>query len=79
MYIVAAKKASNHYRGVLEAAERFMVNWRDIEATLSRYRHPSATGGPQGNRKGQGNSRRETGVDDIRKEMTDRVAKYQAD
>ena len=49
---VAAKKAGKWYRGVLEATERFMAKWHEIEATLSRNRHASATGGPQGNRKG---------------------------
>ena len=48
---VAAKKAGTWYRGVLEAAKRFMAKCLEIEATLSRNRHASATGGPQGNRK----------------------------
>ena len=47
---------------------------------MSRNRHASATGGAQGNMKGGGgNSRRETAVDESRKEMADRVARYQAD
>ena len=47
---------------------------------MSRNRHASATGGPQGNRKGGwGKSRREIAVDESRKEMADRVARYQAD
>ena len=49
---VAAKKAGKWYRGVLEATERFMAKWHEIEATLNRNRHASATGGPQGNWKG---------------------------
>ena len=74
MCTVAANKAGNWYRGVLEAAKRFMARWHETEATLSRNRHVSATGGPQGNRKGRGNSRRETAVDEGRKEMAGRVA-----
>ena len=79
VWTVAAKKAGKCYRGVLEAAERFMAKWNEIEATLSRNRHASATGVPQGNRKGGGNSRWETAVDESRKEMAYRVARYQAD
>ena len=68
------------YRGVLEAAERFMTKWHKIEATVSRNRHASTTmGDPQGKRKGGGNSHRETAVDESRKEMAGRVARYQAD
>ena len=52
--LVAANKTGKWYRGVLEAAERFMTKWHQIEATLSRNCHASATGGPQGNRKGGG-------------------------
>ena len=66
-------------RGVFEAAERFTAKWHDSEALLSRHRNASATGGPHGNRKGRGDSRRETAVDESRKEMADRVARYQAD
>ena len=67
-------------RWFLAAAERFMAKLHDNEATLSRNRHASATGGPQGNRReGGGNSRRETAVDECRKEITDRIARYQAD
>ena len=66
-------------RWFLAAAERFMAKLHDNEATLSRNRHASATGCAQGNRKGGGNSRRETAVDESGKEMADRVARYQAD
>ena len=52
MWTIAAKKAGKWYRGVLEAAERFMSKWHENEATLSRNRHAYATGGAQGNRKG---------------------------
>ena len=79
VWTIAANKAGKWYRGVLEAAERFMAKCHEIEGTLSRNRHASATGGPQGNRKVGGNSRRETAVDEGRKEMADRVLRYQAD
>ena len=45
VWTVAAKKAGKWYRGVLEAAERFMVKWHENEATMSRNCHASATGG----------------------------------
>ena len=79
MWTVEAKKAGKWYRGVLEAAERFIAKWHEIEATLSRNRYASATGGAQGNRKGGGNIRRETAVEESREEMADRVPRYQAD
>ena len=79
MGTVAAKKAGTWYRGVLEAAKRFMAKCLEIEATLSRNRHASATGGPQGNRKVGVYSRRETAVDESRKEMANRVLRHQAD
>ena len=43
----------------------------------SRKRHASIMGGVQGN--GEGNSRREDAVDESRKEMADRVARFEAD
>ena len=49
-------KAGKWYRGVLEAAERFMVRWHEDEAQLSRHRRASAVGGARGN--GGGNTRR---------------------
>ena len=79
VWTVAAKKVGKWCRGVLEAAERFMAKWHENEATLSRIRQASATGGAQGNRKGGGNSRREIAVDESRKEMAVRVARHQAD
>ena len=54
MWTVSAQKAGKWYRGVLEAAERFMTKWHEIEVTLIRNPHASATGGPQGSRKGGG-------------------------
>ena len=54
----AAKKVSKWYRGVLEAAKRFMVRWRENEAKLSRQRHVSVMGGVQGNGEGRGKSSR---------------------
>ena len=38
--------------GVLEAAERFMVKWHEDEAQLSRQRHASPDGVPEGLRGG---------------------------
>ena len=45
----AGKKPGEWYRGILEAAERFMVKWHEVETQLSRQRHASAVGGAQGN------------------------------
>ena len=36
VWTVAAKKAGKWYRGVLEAAERFMVRWHKDEADARR-------------------------------------------
>ena len=52
-----------------------MARPHENEATLSRTRQASVTGGVQGNGEGRGNSRRETAVDERRKEMEDRVAR----
>ena len=52
VWTVAAKKVGKWYRGVLEAAERFMVWWHKDEEGPSRKRHASAVGGAQGNGKG---------------------------
>ena len=79
VWSIAAKKAGKWYRGVLDAAERFMVRWHKDEADMSRKRHASAVGSAQGNGKGGGYSRKETAVDESRKETVDRVARYQAD
>ena len=62
-----------------DAVERFMVRWHKDEADMTRKRHASAVGGAQGNGKGGGYSRKETAVDESRKETVDRVARYQAD
>ena len=40
-----SKKAGKWYRGLLEAAERFMVRWHKDEADASRKRHASAVSG----------------------------------
>ena len=53
LWQVAAKKAGKCYRGVLEAAECFMVRWQRNEAKLSRKRHVSVMGGVQGNGEGE--------------------------
>ena len=78
LWPMSAKKAGNWYRGVLEAAEQFMVRWHENEAKVSRKRHASVMGGVQRNGKGMGKSRRETAVDES-KEMADRVVRYQTD
>ena len=70
LWQVAAKKAGKCYRGVLEAAECFMVRWQRNEAKLSRKRHVSVMGGVQGNGEGRGKSRKEDVVDESRKEQT---------
>ena len=49
LWSTAAKKAGKWYRGVLEAAERFMVRWHEDDAQLKRQRRESAVGGAQGN------------------------------
>ena len=49
LWSTAAKKAGKWYRGVLEAAERFMVKWHEDEAQLGRQRRASAVGGARGN------------------------------
>ena len=60
LWSTAAKKAEKWYRGVLEAAERFMVRWHEDEAQLSRHRRASAVGGAQGNG-GRGGNRKVEG------------------
>ena len=50
-------KAGKWYRGVLEAAERFVVKWHEDEADLSRQHRAIAVGGAQGNGK-RGDNRR---------------------
>ena len=76
---IAAKKAGNWYRGVLDAAERFMVWWHKDAADMIRTHHASAVGGAQRNAKGGGYSRKDTAVGESRKDTADRVARYQAD
>ena len=71
VWTLAAKKAGKWYRGVLEAAERFMVMWHKDEADASRKRHASAAGGAQGSGNGGGNSRKEIAVDESTKETAD--------
>ena len=58
LWSTAAKKAGKWYRGIREAAERFMVRWHEDEAELSRQRRASAVGGVQGNGGRGGNNRR---------------------
>ena len=49
------------------------------EAKLNRVRRRSVAGGIQGNGEGGGSGRRESVVDESRKETADRVAKHQTD
>ena len=69
------------YKVVLEAVERFMVRWHEYEAQPGRQLRASAVGGAQGNGQRGGNrrSRRETAVDESRKETADKVEKHQTD
>ena len=53
----AAKKAGKWYRGILEAAERFIVRWHEAEAEMSRQRRAAALDGAQGNGGGRGKRR----------------------
>ena len=49
LWFTAAQKAREWFRGVLEAAERFMVSRHDAEAELSRNPRASTVGGVPGN------------------------------
>ena len=66
--------------GVLEVAERFMVRWHCSEATLRSKRHVSAMmDGVQGNGEVGGTvSRRETAVDESRKEGRQQCSKVRS-
>ena len=57
LWSTAPNKAGKWYRGILEAAERFIVRWLEDEAQLRRQRHASAVGGAQGNGGRRGNRR----------------------
>ena len=57
LWPTAAKRAGKWYRGLLQAAERFMVRWHEDEAQLSRQRRASVMGGAQGNGGRGGNMR----------------------
>ena len=50
------KKAGKWYRGILVAAERFMVRWHEAEAEMTRQRRASAVDSVQGNWGGGENS-----------------------
>ena len=81
VWTIAAKKSGTWYQGVLHAADRFMVTWHKDETDMSKTRDASGVGGAQGNGngKGGGNIRKETAVDESRKEAADRAARYQAE
>ena len=56
-----------------------MIRWHENEATLSRKRQASVWGGVKGKGEGRGKSRRKTVVDESRREMADKVVRYQSD
>ena len=64
--------------GSKEGGPVFMVRWHEKEAKLSRKRHASVMVGVPANREGRGKTRGEAAVDESRREMADRVARYQA-
>ena len=49
LWSTTTKRGGKWYRGVIEAAKRFMVNWHEDEAQLSRQRRESGVDGAQGN------------------------------
>ena len=57
MWCTAAKKAGKRYRGILEAAELFMVKWHEDDAKLSRQRRAFVVAGAPGNGGRGGNKR----------------------
>ena len=76
----AAKKNGNWHRGIVDAADRFMMRWHRGEAegagNASQQRTPRAatkgTGGAAG-----GRNCTDTAVDECRNEGGDRVARHQ--
>ena len=60
LWFTAAKKAGKWSRGILEAAERFMVRWHEAGAEITGQRHGPAVDSVQGNGGGGGNRRRGT-------------------
>ena len=71
----AANKRGNGYRGVVDAAGRFMMKWHMTEADKSCLIH--ATVDPKNSNKGkQEGGRTDTAVDERRIEMVHGVASY---
>ena len=77
LWVHAAKKEGKCYRGILEAAERFMVRLHVEEEQKSSERRAARIGDAQ-SRKGTGGTR-ETAVEERKKEAADRLAGHQAD
>ena len=78
-----AAKSGKWYRGVVDAADRFMTRWHKGEAEKSWRRHAAenAKNGDKGKTwgRGEGSSRTDTAVDESRNEMLDRVARHRFD
>ena len=77
----AAKKSGKWYRGVVDAADRFMKRGRggeELATPRSRGTPRAATRGKRGDAGGEG-SRTDTAVDESRNELVDRVARYRFD
>ena len=78
---MAGKKSGNWYRGVVDAADRFMTRWHRGEAEKSWLRHAAADAkssdkwGNRGDGRGWG-SRTDTYVDECRNGIVDRAARY---
>ena len=74
----AVKKSGKWCRGVVEAADCYMMRWHRGEAMRSWLRHPAQDA--KGDEKGRGRgSRTDTAVDERRDETIDRVARYRSD
>ena len=77
-----AAKGGKYCRGVVEAAEYFMMRWHRDEAESSWLRHTTEDAKSddkgRGGGKGRG-SRTDTAVDEYRNEMVHRVARYRFD
>ena len=79
LWPTAASKGGKWYRGVVEAAECFMVRWhREEESESSWLRHAAEDLKSDDKGKG-GGSCTDTAVGECRNEMMDRVARYRFD
>ena len=77
LWVHAATKAGKWYRGILEAAERFMARWYVEGGNKSLKRRAARMRDAQSRKEGVGS--RESVVEKSKKETADRVAKHQAD